>query len=590
MTIPIRSHSPRRALTHLTLVVTFFSLTHRGSSVLHPLVVSLEVHTVAISNAEDRVETWAEVGHLKLEFDGPAALITLCENATHSDQQTCPLRDRQCSHAAQGLFRLELDKRSIESVAFLQRKNGLSTSTERLGAFDVMIPFGCRYCYTNCEVCDWAGTEGNYGMSPDTALENLLLQLENYVWKPSPHTLSLAIILSINGHLPPHQESQYNFGDVKLRVLPPNLQHGDSCTAIVSESHTKSSRSEGVWPLSGEFDVEILRTELPTIHPIEYRNELNPLSKEDVHNTRNRRLSMLETSVLGGVKSRTGNPGIVQAFFAPVIPMVISMIPPQVIDAVLPPIKRLVFTGVVDVVTEVHNEMATNPIWTETLNPVTDKVVEETTKEVSERVGKYVYNNIAKLVVPDMVELMTRVVTERTLPLACSTAIGRIAIRTRQILVPVLSKSITHSLVASLSHTLTHSPLQSYYCYYCSKFNEYCEYCSLSTSQSYYAIYHAGYYSSWYALYYGPHGRRAGTKFGGGLKFSTQRHEEYLNELAYRTEKGRKYRPTHRGDKYANDDAQQNYYRLHNSREESKDEYSGHFFFANADRRLGDLY
>eukprot|EP00472_Partenskyella_glossopodia_P000059 CAMPEP_0197543788 /NCGR_PEP_ID=MMETSP1318-20131121/68428_1 /TAXON_ID=552666 /ORGANISM="Partenskyella glossopodia, Strain RCC365" /LENGTH=175 /DNA_ID=CAMNT_0043103151 /DNA_START=571 /DNA_END=1098 /DNA_ORIENTATION=- len=67
---------------------------------------------------------------------------------------------------------------------------------------------------------------------------------------------------------------------------------------------------------------------------------------------------------------------------------------------------------------------------------------------------------------------------------------------------PLLCKSITHSTVASLAHSLTQSPLNSYYCYYCSKFDTYCDYCQMSPSQVYYALYYAGYYTSYLCGYY----------------------------------------------------------------------------------------
>mmetsp|Transcript_3257 Transcript_3257/g.5046 ORF Transcript_3257/g.5046 Transcript_3257/m.5046 type:complete len:189 (-) Transcript_3257:55-621(-) len=188
--------------------------------------------------------------------------------------------------------------------------------------------------------------------------------------------------------------------------------------------------------------------------------------------------------------------------------------------------------------------------------------------------------------------MVTRTVTEKTMPLAAALATERTATRAREIMVPILAKSLTHSLVASLSETMTHSPLQDYYCYYCATKKEYCEYCQASSSQRYYAMYYAGYYSSWYSgLYHSQYVGRGASAYGqgGGIKSAIRKDEQYLDELRYRTEKGRAYRPTDRADVYAHDKAEPNHYRLFNSLKDKK-KYTGPFFFANNDTRLADAY
>ena len=51
-------------------------------------------------------------------------------------------------------------------------------------------------------------------------------------------------------------------------------------------------------------------------------------------------------------------------------------------------------------------------------------------------------------------------------------------------------------------HTLTHNPLQDYYCYYCFHHKVYCQYCHYAPSQLYYAMFYTGYYSQYYTNYY----------------------------------------------------------------------------------------
>ena len=69
-------------------------------------------------------------------------------------------------------------------------------------------------------------------------------------------------------------------------------------------------------------------------------------------------------------------------------------------------------------------------------------------------------------------------------------------------LIHVLTRSVSHAVVPSLVHTLTHSPLQDYYCYYCFHHKTYCQYCQYSPSQLFYALYYTGFYSTYYGDYY----------------------------------------------------------------------------------------
>ena len=66
----------------------------------------------------------------------------------------------------------------------------------------------------------------------------------------------------------------------------------------------------------------------------------------------------------------------------------------------------------------------------------------------------------------------------------------------------LLGKSLTHSIVPTLLHTMSHNPLQDYYCYYCFHHKTYCQYCNYAPSQLYYAMYYAGFYSTYYTNYY----------------------------------------------------------------------------------------
>ena len=69
-------------------------------------------------------------------------------------------------------------------------------------------------------------------------------------------------------------------------------------------------------------------------------------------------------------------------------------------------------------------------------------------------------------------------------------------------LIHSLTRSVSHAMVPALVHTLTHSPLQDYYCYYCFHHKTYCQYCQYSPSQLYYTLYYTGFYSTYYGDYF----------------------------------------------------------------------------------------
>ena len=68
--------------------------------------------------------------------------------------------------------------------------------------------------------------------------------------------------------------------------------------------------------------------------------------------------------------------------------------------------------------------------------------------------------------------------------------------------VHTLTRSLTHAVVPAISHTVTHNPMQDYYCYYCFKHKAYCQYCNYSPQQLYYNMFYAGFYSTYFGDYY----------------------------------------------------------------------------------------
>jgi hypothetical protein len=66
----------------------------------------------------------------------------------------------------------------------------------------------------------------------------------------------------------------------------------------------------------------------------------------------------------------------------------------------------------------------------------------------------------------------------------------------------ILGLGLAQSLTGSLLYTLTHNPLQDYYCYFCSKKQLYCIYCSSHREKMSHNAYYSHYYSGFYAPYY----------------------------------------------------------------------------------------
>lgn len=76
-----------------------------------------------------------------------------------------------------------------------------------------------------------------------------------------------------------------------------------------------------------------------------------------------------------------------------------------------------------------------------------------------------------------------------------------------------LGKSIPNAAIPAIVHTITHSPLQDYFCYYCYTHKTYCQYCNYAPTQLYYAQYYANFYANYYPLYYADYfGSQSGTK------------------------------------------------------------------------------
>jgi hypothetical protein len=69
-------------------------------------------------------------------------------------------------------------------------------------------------------------------------------------------------------------------------------------------------------------------------------------------------------------------------------------------------------------------------------------------------------------------------------------------------LVTSVTIGLTHSLSSTISHALSRSPKDDYYCHYCELHQLYCNMCKKGTIKEYELDYKISYYSTYYSTYY----------------------------------------------------------------------------------------
>ena len=102
----------------------------------------------------------------------------------------------------------------------------------------------------------------------------------------------------------------------------------------------------------------------------------------------------------------------------------------------------------------------------------------------------------------------------------------------------ILTRSLTHALVPTLTLALSHDSHQTEWCRACfehSNRNE-CEKCNYAPSVLYYTNYYSTYYSDYYADYYGDYYQEAVEKFI-KLKSSTSGIHEYAHDIKHKIPK-----------------------------------------------------
>jgi len=159
--------------------------------------------------------------------------------------------------------------------------------------------------------------------------------------------------------------------------------------------------------------------------------------------------------------------------------------------------------GLGDVVPRLVRDMLTESLVAGLVGPVSESVSATLSPAVTDSLLDYLTRGMTQHVTIDLVPQLSSTL-DRILPKDVDDFVPEtLARRVGKTLTRLLTRSITESVVPALIHTVSHSPLQDYYCYYCYHFSVYCAYCHYAPSQLYYAQYYSSYYSMWYGNFFG---------------------------------------------------------------------------------------
>ena len=145
-------------------------------------------------------------------------------------------------------------------------------------------------------------------------------------------------------------------------------------------------------------------------------------------------------------------------------------------ETLVPPLKQTVVSSVASSTTQIFQSSLTKVLTSKLEQPLLEAITKQCTYHMPKHMDNLLPQHLARLLSKDLNHL--------------------------------LSRSIPHSLVPALVHTLTHNPMQDYYCFYCYHHKTYCQFCSYAPSQMYYAEFYTGYYSTYYGDYYGDYALR----------------------------------------------------------------------------------
>ncbi len=171
----------------------------------------------------------------------------------------------------------------------------------------------------------------------------------------------------------------------------------------------------------------------------------------------------------GGVENKAAGQ-IDQSMTEQITGMLSRGLKSHLVETLVPPLKQTVVASVTSSTTQLFNVALTRVLTKELERPITEIVTDKYTNKIAGMLDEVTPNHAGRLLIRDLGHM--------------------------------LSRSVPHSLVPALVHTLTHSPMMDYYCYYCFHHKTYCQYCNYAPQQVYYALFYTGYYSTYYGDYF----------------------------------------------------------------------------------------
>jgi hypothetical protein len=115
----------------------------------------------------------------------------------------------------------------------------------------------------------------------------------------------------------------------------------------------------------------------------------------------------------------------------------------------------------------------------------------------------YVSNAVSKDLQKRLTAVLTKSITDAVNGKAQDTVPEILALEMLRPMVHTLSRSITHSVVPAVVHTISHSAAMDIICAECSDNGNWCNYCHYSPTAYVYSVYYAGLFSTHYSDYYG---------------------------------------------------------------------------------------
>ena len=192
-----------------------------------------------------------------------------------------------------------------------------------------------------------------------------------------------------------------------------------------------------------------------------------------------------------------------------VTPMLIGLVGQQTGDVQQPAKKRILEEGVqtssADIAHQVYIQLfqaLKGHILETSLPPLTETIGENVGESVIELVKSSLLTSLPPKIKMPIAQTITENVQQAVPSMIEDQTPKHAAVLLAKSINHRLPRALAHSIVPSLIQTLTHNPLQDYYCFYCYHYKTYCQYCNYGPQQIYYAMYYTGYYSTYYTDYY----------------------------------------------------------------------------------------